>query len=104
MKIVELMSRNWVPQSISEYFFFDQNGCLVINEEQVKGIHAEFVSVMGMIYNQIAKKYDEICQNVITDQDLDCIEFPLVCKTFKIEPFYTLLQDDIAAKLNLDGQ
>ena len=59
---------------------------------------------MGMIYNTSAKKYDDIVKNVITDLDLDSVEFPLVCKSFKIEPFHTLLPEDLAKKLNLLGE
>lgn len=50
----------WKPSNVCEYFFFDDTGCLVINEQMVKSLQNEFSNLMKQIYNNAAKKYEDI--------------------------------------------
>lgn len=37
---------------------------------------------MKSIYNNLAKKYEDIVKNIVTDADLDYIDFPLIALNF----------------------
>ena len=56
------------------------------------------------IYANATKNYEEIIQGSITDSDLDQLDFPMIAKSFEIEPFTSLLSPDLAAKLNIEPE
>ena len=68
----------WQPSNINEFFFFDETGCCNITEEKIKVLFSEFTSIMKSIYQNGAKKYEEILAVIIRDQDLGGIDFPLI--------------------------
>lgn len=37
---------------------------------------------MKSIYTNVAKKYEDIVKNIVTDADLDHIDFPLIAINF----------------------
>jgi len=47
---------SWIPSNMTEYLFYDDTGCLVINEEQVKSLYIEFTSIMRNVHRGISKK------------------------------------------------
>jgi hypothetical protein len=80
-----------LPNNTTEYLFYDDEGLLTINEEQVKALNNEFTSLMKSIYVSLSKKYEEVVKNIVTDADLDMIDFPLIAVTFNIEKLSGLL-------------
>lgn len=93
-----------MPQNICEYFFYNEAGVLQIYEEQVKTLQSEFAELIRHIYGNATKKYEEIIQGVVTDTDLEQLDFPMIAKPFQVEPFMSLLSPDLAAKLNLEPE
>lgn len=85
------MQQKWLPNNTTEYLFYDDEGLLTINEEQVKALNNEFTSLMKSIYVSLSKKYEEVVKNIVTDADLDMIDFPLIAVTFNIEKLSGLL-------------
>ena len=57
----------WQPSNINEFFFCDENGCGNISEERIKVLFSEFTSIMKSIYQNGAKKYEEILAMIIRD-------------------------------------
>ena len=99
-----MMAIVWLPSNICEYFFFDDGGCLAISEDQVKELHGEFVRLMKSIYENMGRKYEDIVKAIITEQDIDGVDFPLIAKSFQVEPLAKLLTPEIAEKLNLEEE
>ena len=54
---------------------------------------------MKSIYNNLAKKYEEIVKNIVTDADLDYIDFPLIAMNFNQEKLANLLPAELVDKL-----
>ena len=88
-----------MPNNTTEYLFYDEEGLLTVNEEQVKALNSEFTSLMKSIYVNVAKKYEDIVKNIVTDNDLDHIDFPLIAVNFNVEPLAKLLPPDLVEKL-----
>ena len=84
-KIQRSLQQKWLPQNTTEYLFYDDEGLLTISEEQVKALNSEFTSLMKSIYGNMAKKYEDIVKNIVTDADLDHIDFPLIALNFNTE-------------------
>lgn len=91
----------WIPANITEYLFYDDAGCLSINEEQVKSLYLEFSSIMRNVHKNISKKYEEVIKAIIMDTDLNSIDFPLLCEQMKVDGLATFLSEDLQTKLNL---
>lgn len=72
---------------------------MTVDEEQVKALNGEFTSLMKSIYANIAKKYEDIVSNIVTDADLDHIDFPLIAVNFNIDKLATLLPPELVEKL-----
>ena len=72
---------------------------LTISEEQVKALNSEFTSLMKSIYSNLAKKYEDIVKNIVTDADLDHIDFPLIALDFNVEKLSGLLPPELVEKL-----
>ena len=51
---------------------------------------------MKQVYQNGAKKYEEILQVIIRDQDIGGIDFPLIAPTLQIEGLAKLLPQDLA--------
>lgn len=98
-KIQRSLQQKWLPQNTTEYLFFDDEGLLTISEEQVKALNSEFTSLMKSIYSNMAKKYEDIVKNIVTDADLDHIDFPLIALDFNTEKLATLLSPELVEKL-----
>ena len=88
-----------MPANTTEYLFYDDEGLLTVNEEQVKALNSEFTSLMKSIYTNVAKKYEDIVKNIVTDADLDHIDFPLIAVNFNIDKLSKLLPPDLVEKL-----
>ena len=54
---------------------------------------------MKSIYVNVAKKYEDIVKNIVTDNDLDHIDFPLIAVNFNVEPLAKLLPPQLVEKL-----
>lgn len=54
---------------------------------------------MKSIYNNLAKKYEDIVKNIVTDADLDYIDFPLIALNFNQEKLANLLPPELVQKL-----
>ena len=54
---------------------------------------------MKSIYTNVAKKYEDIVKNIVTDADLDHIDFPLIAVNFNIDKLSKLLPPDLVEKL-----
>jgi hypothetical protein len=54
---------------------------------------------MKSIYGNLAKKYEDIVKNIVTDSDLDHIDFPLIALNFNTEKLSTLLPPELVEKL-----
>ena len=63
----------------------------------------EFADLIRQVYNNATKKYEEIVQGVVTDADLNELDFPMVTKPFAIESFKSLLSPELADKLHLEA-
>lgn len=93
------MSQKWMPRNTTEYLFFDEDGLLQISEEQVKTLNLEFTSLMKQIYQNVAKKYEDLIKSVVQDADIDHIDFPLITTKFNSEKLKTLLSPQLVKKL-----
>ena len=62
-------------------------------------MNSEFTSLMKSIYTNVAKKYEDIVKNIVTDADLDHIDFPLIAVNFNIDKLSKLLPPDLVEKL-----
>lgn len=93
--------QRWKPNNICEFFFYDENGDLTINEERVKTLYFEFTSVMKAVYAGIAKKYQEIVASIIVEPELDSVDFPLVVEKLVVDGLKSFLTPELALKLNL---
>ena len=54
---------------------------------------------MKSIYKRQAKRYEDIVKTIVTDADLDIIDFPLVANNFDFDKLSTILPQDIVQKL-----
>ena len=54
---------------------------------------------MKSIYTNLAKKYEDIVKNIVTDNDVDQIDFPLITQKFQVEKLSTLLTPELIKKL-----
>lgn len=90
-----------MPNNTTEYLFYDDSGILNINEEQVKALTSEFCSLMKQIYNKTSKKYEDIVANIITDADIENIDFPMISVTMTVDSLSKLLPEHIYKKLNI---
>ena len=94
----------WQPSNITEFFFSDETGCNNVTQEKVMILYQEFTSIMRSIYQNGAKKYEDILAIIIREQDLGGIDFPLIAPSLDIEPFSKLLPPELAKKLDLDKE
>lgn len=54
---------------------------------------------MKSVYQNLAKKYEDIVKNIVTDADLDNIDFPLIAMNFNFEKLSGLLPPELVDKL-----
>lgn len=54
---------------------------------------------MKSIYLNVAKKYEDIIKNIVTDADLDHIDFPLIAAPFTIDQLSSFLPPELVEKL-----
>ena len=54
--------------------------------------------------NAILKKYEEVVKNIVTDADLDMIDFPLIAVSFNVEKLSQLLNPALVEKLNITDE
>ena len=54
---------------------------------------------MKSIYINLSKKYEDIVKNIVTDADLDHIDFPLIAMNFNCDQLKTLLPPELVEKL-----
>lgn len=85
----------WIPSNMTEYLFYDDTGCLTINEEQVKSLFIEFTSIMRNVHKNISKKYEDVIKSIIMDTDLNNIDFPLLCEQIKVDGLGTFLTEEL---------
>lgn len=65
----------------------------------MKALNGEFTSLMKSIYTNLAKKYEDIVKNIVTDADLDHIDFPLIAVNFSIDKLAGMLPPELVEKL-----
>lgn len=94
MKNLDIQS--WLPNNICEFFFYDENGDLSINEERVKTLYYEFTSVMKSVHGSVAKKYQDVVGSIIVEPELDEVDFPLVITKISIEGLKAYLSPELA--------
>ena len=58
---------------------------------------------MKSIYQNSAKKYEDLLAIIIRDQDLGGIDFPLIAPAVVIDGLESFLPKEIAKKLNLES-
>ena len=61
----------WIPNNINEFFFFDEDGILIIDTEMVKTIFTEYISILKSTFNNLQKKYEDTINDIILDNDLE---------------------------------
>ena len=54
---------------------------------------------MKSVYSNLAKKYEDIVKNIVTDADLDQIDFPLIAISFDITKMSAFLPPELVEKL-----
>lgn len=54
---------------------------------------------MKSIYTKGAKKYEDLVKAIVTDADLDYIDFPLIANNFDFDRLSTLLPPELVEKL-----
>ena len=55
----------WVPNTITEFLFYDDRGIMQTNEATCKALYTEFTNIMQTIYSDYAKRYNECIKNII---------------------------------------
>jgi len=74
----------WVPHNVSEYFFFDEAGFLVLNDAKVYQVYGEYTETMREIYDRLRKTYVKLFMKSIHEEDLDTISFPMRPEDFSL--------------------
>lgn len=92
----------WVPNNITEFLFYDDQGVMQTNEETCKALFREFTTIMKTVYEETQKKYEDTIKVIIQDTDLDSIDFPLIAKNVEVDTLHNLLAPELAKKLNID--
>lgn len=94
----------WVPNNITEFLFYDDQGVMQTNEETCKALYREFTNIMKTVYEDSQKKYEDTIKIIIQDTDLDSIDFPLIAKNIEIDTLHTLLGAELCSKLNVEPE
>ena len=76
----------WLPQNITEYLFYSDDGQLVIHEEAVKALSYDFTTIMKGVYNDLREKYEDTIGAILQDAEFEGIDFPLVSQKVEITP------------------
>ena len=50
---------------MAEFLFHNDEGCLAINEEAVKALSNDFVSIMKGVYTDLSAKYDQTVNAIL---------------------------------------
>jgi hypothetical protein len=80
-----LKRKQWTPNNVAEYFFFDEFGFLNISEKKIYECYMEFTEALKLIYSNIKSYYNKFAQRVITESDLLLIDFPRVIKEVELK-------------------
>jgi hypothetical protein len=59
---------------------------------------------MKSVYQNGSKKYEDVLQMIIRDQDMGGIDFPLIAPRLQVDGLAKLLPPEIAKKLDLDNE
>ena len=93
----------WVPNNINEFFFYDEDGILSINSEMVKSLYIEYASILKGAFQNFQKKYDSTINNILQDNDLENVDFPIVMEKVKVDGLSALLTPELRKKLGLEN-
>lgn len=55
----------WVPNNITEFLFYDDQGVMQTNEETCKALFREFTTIMKTVYEDTQKKYEDTIKVII---------------------------------------
>lgn len=55
----------WVPNNITEFLFYDDQGVMQTNEETCKALFREFTTIMKTVYEETQKKYEDTIKVII---------------------------------------
>jgi hypothetical protein len=87
---------------MAEFLFHNDEGCLAINEEAVKALSNDFVSIMKGVYTDLSAKYDQTVNAILAESsDNSGIDFPLVAASVDCKTLAELLPPELVEKLNL---
>ena len=56
---------------------------------------------MKTVYDEIQKKYEDTIKVIIQDTEIECVDFPMVQKPIVVDTFTSMLDKDLADKLNI---
>ena len=92
----------WLPNNMSEFLFYNDEGHLSISEEAVKALSNDFVAIMKGVYKELSEKYDLTVNSVLAEStDNTGVDFPLVSASVECKSLFELLPLELAQKLNL---
>lgn len=60
----------WTPQSLAEYFFFDEYGFISINEAKIKHCYSEYTGTMTYIFENMKGLYNKLASAAFNPEDL----------------------------------
>ena len=91
---VKISKKKWVPQNVTEYFFFDEYGFLIMNDKKIVECYSEFTETLRVIYDNLKSYYAKFSQKAITEDDLPIIDFPRMPKGLELHGLENLIDKE----------
>ena len=91
----------WLPQNMTEFLFYSDNGQLVIHEEGVKALSYDFTTILKGVHEDLRVKYEDTVKVIIADTELNGLDFPLIVQPCSTDSLSKYLSKELAEKLKL---
>ena len=73
----------WVPNSIAEFFFFDEFGFLAMSDQRIEECYGDYTETLATVYENLKKTYCALAQRIhaegedsTSNRREDLIDFP----------------------------
>ena len=94
---------NFIPASLTQFFFCDENGELNISAKQVRSLYNYYTDTLRNIYKNLRKKYLEASDVVADGLYGSNLDFPVSISEIQPESLSKFLSDELKVKLDLEN-
>lgn len=91
-EIESKLKNTWIPNNITEFFFFDEFGFLSISEKKVSECYNALIMTMKLIYDNIKTQYKEFLKDLHLDDESE-LEFPTMIHELDFKPLNNFLKE-----------